>query len=94
MLAYLVQYKSDLKTDLAVYAARTRNQVKLGLYRSRREHWMDTAYTQILARRVPQFDGQARSLRDLRGPVCIGWREAGECWGVGGEKLIGIDTED
>ena len=94
MLAYLVRYKNDGKHDLVIYAARSRNQAKLGLYYSRREHWIETAYTQILAKRVPQFDEQARGLRDLRGPVCIGWREGGECWGVGGEKMIGIDTED
>ena len=94
MKAYLVRYEKEPVGCFVVYAARTRSQAKMGLYNSRREHWVDVAYTQIKARRVSQFDAQARELHDLRGPICIGWRGWGESWGVGGQRIDGIDADD
>jgi hypothetical protein len=79
-----------------IYAARSRGHAKTGTWYALLEQNFKPPFrfTDIRARRLPQFDAEAQKHSGLRGPVCIGWREGGECWGVGGEKLIGIDTED
>ena len=93
-LSYIVQVKGFGK-QFSVYAAKTPGHAKFGTFNALRDAgFYDVKWTDINAKRLPQFDSAANELANLHGPVCIGWREGGESWGVGGQKIIGIDRED
>lgn len=93
--AFLVTIK-DWPHCCMIYAALSRGHAKNGTFQSLLEHNFIPPYRfiDIRAKRLPQFDAEAQKYLGLRGPVCIGWREGGECWGVAGERIDGIDPKE
>ena len=94
-LAFLVTLK-NWPRHFVIYAARSRGHAKAGAWRSLHEANFipPYRYTDIIAKRLPQFDAKAQQYAGLYGPVQMGWRDGRDSWGLGDEKIDGIDTED
>lgn len=95
MKAYLVTIPG-WERHFVIYAARSHGHAKSGDYQALKEvgYKPAFAYTELRVRRLPQFDKQAQQYTGLHGPVCIGWREGRDSWGLGDQRIEGFDQEE
>ncbi len=81
MRSYEVQIK-DWEKFRAIYAGYSAGQVRWRNVSSAKESGYSVSLADFRVVRAYQYDDLAKSHTGMRGPICLGWIDDGDSWGV------------